>query len=664
MNNPDKRLRYVLFCGILFWGYQCSLLEFAIPIAVILEARFFVNRRWELTKSDFYRTADLTSFSFVIVGFYLFLNRANYPFLTTLIEWLPIVFFPLVTVIAYSTRDKMSLDILFYSLRRQREPVNQSWNMNFIYLGICLVASATNVPTSLGETSPRVYFFPIAATLVILALFPMKSPRYKIRTWLLTMSVIFLAANFTHQGIRGAHLAVKDWTQRLIANYIQQQSDPLRTKTSMGTVGRLKLSDSILFRVKPAPGQAVPRLLQEASYDTPTANGWMVINSNFDEIPHTDDFEWSFGEPVNSASSATIYQEFRRDTALVPVPQNLTRLNDLPAINVRKSQYGAVQGLGLVPSPSFKVSFGGQGELATAATRVDTFITPEQSVLISKVLAPHIVPDNPLLTLQSVFRDYRYSLYQPAAPGNALEEFLINSKAGHCEYFASATVLMLRELGIPARYAVGFAVQEYEPFLDMFVVRQRHAHAWAQAFIDGRWQVVDTTPSIWAENEADEASFIRPVIDLLSNSTFAFQIWWNDQNIEDYETELYILGAILGSFLLWRIFTSEQVLLKEEEDSELEEHRLPGLHSPFYRIEKLLTRAGLSRLAGETLTKWIERIDLPELMPILKCHNRWRFDPEYFTSDEQRNLEKDVDNWFALEAHKFTNETDETGTVA
>ena len=147
MKNSDKRLRYVLFLGIMFWGYQCSLLAFAIPIAVILEARFFTSRRWDLTMSDFYRTADLTSFIFIIVGFYLFLNRANQPFLTTLIAWLPIVFFPLVTVMAYSTKNKMSLDILFYSLRRQPEPINQAWNMNFVYLGMCLVASATQVPS-------------------------------------------------------------------------------------------------------------------------------------------------------------------------------------------------------------------------------------------------------------------------------------------------------------------------------------------------------------------------------------------------------------------------------------------------------------------------------------------------------------------------------------
>jgi transglutaminase-like putative cysteine protease len=41
-----------------------------------------------------------------------------------------------------------------------------------------------------------------------------------------------------------------------------------------------------------------------------------------------------------------------------------------------------------------------------------------------------------------------------------LARFLLRTRSGHCEYFATATVLLLRQLGIPARYAVGYAVHE------------------------------------------------------------------------------------------------------------------------------------------------------------------------------------------------------------
>ena len=68
--------------------------------------------------------------------------------------------------------------------------------------------------------------------------------------------------------------------------------------------------------------------------------------------------------------------------------------------------------------------------------------------------------------VRAYFRDnFRYSLYRPAPDGevSALEDFLRRSRAGHCEYFATATVLLLRAAGVPARYATGYSVQEWSP---------------------------------------------------------------------------------------------------------------------------------------------------------------------------------------------------------
>ena len=60
---------------------------------------------------------------------------------------------------------------------------------------------------------------------------------------------------------------------------------------------------------------------------------------------------------------------------------------------------------------------------------------------------------------------FRYSMYLEGSTGRrtALEDFLLRTRAGHCEYFATATVLLLRAAGIPARYAVGYAVPGVEP---------------------------------------------------------------------------------------------------------------------------------------------------------------------------------------------------------
>jgi len=84
--------------------------------------------------------------------------------------------------------------------------------------------------------------------------------------------------------------------------------------------------------------------------------------------------------------------------------------------------------------------------------------------------------------------------------------FLATSRQGHCEFFASSMVIMLRSLGIPARLQAGFAGGERDGE-GGFVVRQSHAHAWVLAWVgsrppgegglgsgDGEWEVFDPTP--------------------------------------------------------------------------------------------------------------------------------------------------------------------------
>ena len=82
-----------------------------------------------------------------------------------------------------------------------------------------------------------------------------------------------------------------------------------------------------------------------------------------------------------------------------------------------------------------------------------------------------------------------------------LTRFLLTSRSGHCEYFATATVLLLRQLGIPARYAVGYYV--HEPAGSGYVVRERDAHAWCLAWNrqTGSWDDFDTTPASWVAIE-------------------------------------------------------------------------------------------------------------------------------------------------------------------
>ncbi|WP_417383517.1 transglutaminase TgpA family protein [Gimesia sp.] len=88
-----------------------------------------------------------------------------------------------------------------------------------------------------------------------------------------------------------------------------------------------------------------------------------------------------------------------------------------------------------------------------------------------------------------------------------VEDFLFNRKSGHCEYYASALALMLRAIDIPSRVISGFKGGDQKYLSNQFEVQQRYAHSWVEAFVDGRWQTMDATPSLErAESVAQNAA--------------------------------------------------------------------------------------------------------------------------------------------------------------
>lgn len=94
---------------------------------------------------------------------------------------------------------------------------------------------------------------------------------------------------------------------------------------------------------------------------------------------------------------------------------------------------------------------------------------------------------------------YTYSLnLRQVTDGDPVADFLFNARAGHCEYFASAMVLMLRarQIQIPARIVNGFQTGEYNPTADVFTVRQSDAHSWVEVYFPKNgWVAFDPTPA-------------------------------------------------------------------------------------------------------------------------------------------------------------------------
>ena len=93
-------------------------------------------------------------------------------------------------------------------------------------------------------------------------------------------------------------------------------------------------------------------------------------------------------------------------------------------------------------------------------------------------------------------RSFSYSL-DPVPPGpNQVETFLESRRSGHCQAFASAMALLLRELGVPTRFVTGFAGGEIGPFGRYILLRGEHVHAWVEVWCGAEgWVAFDPTPA-------------------------------------------------------------------------------------------------------------------------------------------------------------------------
>jgi len=119
-------------------------------------------------------------------------------------------------------------------------------------------------------------------------------------------------------------------------------------------------------------------------------------------------------------------------------------------------------------------------------------------------------------------RNFGYTLTLSGKPGaDPLAHFLFVTKAGHCEYFASAMAVMLRTLGIPSREVNGFLPGQFNDLAGDYIVRGSDAHSWVEAYFPGSgWITFDPTPPA-GDSEAGLFSRLSLYLDWM-------QLTWNE----------------------------------------------------------------------------------------------------------------------------------------
>jgi transglutaminase-like putative cysteine protease len=111
-----------------------------------------------------------------------------------------------------------------------------------------------------------------------------------------------------------------------------------------------------------------------------------------------------------------------------------------------------------------------------------------------------------------------------------IEGFLFDTKAGHCEYFATAMAVLLREVGVPTRIVNGYYGAQYNQLGDFYAVRQADAHSWVEVHFGSLgWVTFDPTPPVGRTAGDDVGLFpgVNQAFDAMRNAYLEYVIDYN-----------------------------------------------------------------------------------------------------------------------------------------
>ena len=288
--------------------------------------------------------------------------------------------------------------------------------------------------------------------------------------------------------------------------------------------------------------------------------------------------------------------------------------------------------------------------------------------------------DDPARLVQrtlAMFRDnaFRYTLDPPLLPDEPVDRFLFETRAGFCEHYASAFVVLMRALDIPARVVTGYQGAERNPTDDYHIVRQADAHAWAEVWLAGRgWVRVDPTAAVAPERiERGSAVMGGQRAGVLSQSGLAdiglLRHWrftldslahgWNQWVLSydrgrqqallsrlglDAADPRELAGALAGALALVIALIAAATM------------RPRGPRDPVERAYdafcQRLAAIGAPRHRDETASRYLHRVDrllgpseAAHARDIVAAYNLLRYDPDTATPERVRQLRRLVESF-------------------
>ncbi len=288
--------------------------------------------------------------------------------------------------------------------------------------------------------------------------------------------------------------------------------------------------------------------------------------------------------------------------------------------------------------------------------------------------------------------NYGYTLEQKAGGTKPLSDFLFNVREGHCEYFATAMVIMLRTQGIATRIVNGFHGGDYNDAADMTVVRQKNAHSWVEVYFpkENTWVTFDPTPfssdgsggaasgftaTIGKYLEALDALWIQYFVafDDQEQSTLARSVknsfadyqdktasylghiqaivaeWWAEARGDNgAEARMAAIGyaiaavagvAILFVLLRWLVRRIYALAIWRRIWQRIFAKPHASIIEFYERMLALLAEKGFRREPYQTPLEFAYAVDIPEAVKITEKYNRVRFGEQDLSAEEASEID-------------------------
>lgn len=464
---------------------------------------------------------------------------------------------------------------------------------------------------------------------------------------------------------------------------------------TLGEIGSLKQDDGLVMRVRVDDSPAASGLRWRGiALDEFTGRSWKKSPEARTADQRTSErgfFQLATPEAVHRLTTQTVFLEPIESPVLFAAPKLVGLQGDFPYIRIdaegsvqsRRHEferliYKAISDTAEPPAPVLR------NDLRRYSAQFDRYLQLPDNLdpRIARLATAMILEAQALNRYDaakaiesSLQRNYGYSLQMKASGPDPLADFLFNIKAGHCEYFSTAMVVLLRTHGIAARVVNGFLPGEYNEAANAFTVRQSDAHSWVEVYFpeSRSWITFDPTPPAGRTEPVRTgiAAQLQKYAEAMELIWFQYVVGYDKQEQRSLATSIHnrvfdygrmfsslfttirsllptnmfslVVAALVVILLLITAFILRRILqFGWRRGLRFSQNEKPIASSVLFyeRLLSLMAQRGFQRDVHLTPLEFARQVGSRDAAMITRAYNRVRFGKEQLSTIELREIER------------------------